>query len=72
MPGIPADPGGNAGTGGTGVAGDDQNPNVHIHRGTVGDLDPFGGPSDLDAAIHGWLNPVAKVTVTVPRSKRHH
>jgi len=63
--GIPADPGGNAGADGTGVAGPDQNPNVHIHRGTVGDLDSEGGPSDLDAGVHHWLNPVAKLTVTV-------
>ncbi|MEA3278119.1 MAG: spondin domain-containing protein [Pseudomonadota bacterium] len=69
-PGIPADPGGNSGTGGTGVAGPDQNPMVHIHRSVVGDTDPTGGPSDLDESIHRWLNPVAKVTVTVPRPNR--
>jgi hypothetical protein len=70
-PGIPGDPGGNAGTGGTGVAGPDYNPTVHIHRGIVGDLDPLSGPSDLDAGIHRWLNPVAKVTVTIGGRGRH-
>jgi len=66
-PGIPGDPGGNSGTGGTGLAGPDNNPMVHIHRGVIGDLDPTGGPSDLDATIHRWLNPVAKVVITVGR-----
>ena len=66
-PGIPADPGGFAGTGGSGVSGADQNTSVHVHRGVVGDLDAEGGPSDLDAGIHRWLNPVAKVTLTVRR-----
>lgn len=67
VPGIPGDPGGNSGTGGTGLAGPDNNPTVHIHRGVIGDLDPTGGPSDLDATIHRWLNPVAKVVLTVGR-----
>lgn len=69
--GIPADPGGNAGSNGTGIAGPDHNPTVHIHRGAVGDLDSTGGPSDLDAGAHRWLNPVAKVTVTVSRKDRY-
>ena len=64
-PGIPADPGGQAGTNGTGVAGADANPNVHIHRNTLGDTDPTGGASDLDSTVHRWLNPVIRVTVTV-------
>ncbi len=71
VPGIPADPGGSAGTGGTGVAGPDVNATVHIHRGTVGDLDPAGGPSDLNAGVHHWLNPVAKLTVTVGKPDRY-
>ena len=58
--GIPADPGGNAGTGASGVTGSDYNPNVHIHRGIVG-----GANSDLDGAVHNWMNPVAKVTLTI-------
>jgi hypothetical protein len=70
VPGIPADPGGSQGTGGSGVAGPDHNPRVHVHRGVVGDLDPTGGPSDLDAGVHRWLSPVARMTVTVGRRGR--
>ncbi|TCK18909.1 spondin N [Thiogranum longum] len=65
VPGIPADPGGNSGTGATGVTDSEQNSLVHIHRGVLGDMDANGGISDLNAAVHHWLNPVAKVTVTV-------
>ena len=64
-PGIPGDPGDNVGAGGMGVATADANPNVHVHRGTVGDTDPVGGVSDLDNRVHRWLNPVARVIVTV-------
>ena len=39
--------------------------NVHIHRNALGDSDPTGGASDLDSSIHRWLNPVARVVVTV-------
>ncbi len=67
VPGIPADPSGGAGTGGTGVAGPDHNPTVHIHRGVVGDLDPQSGASDLDAGVHRWENPVARLRLTVSR-----
>jgi hypothetical protein len=73
MPGIPGDPTGLAGTGGTGVATADYNTYVHIHPGVVGDLDPDGGPSDLDPSVHDWNNPVGYVTVTVhPGHRRHH
>jgi hypothetical protein len=65
VPGIPADPGENNGLNGTGAAGPDENPNVHIHRGVLGDTDPAGGSSDLDTTIHRWQNPVAKVVVSV-------
>lgn len=65
-PGIPADPTGYGGSGGSGVAMSDFNPMVHIHPGVVGDADPNGGRSDLDPAVHAWLNPVAKVVVRVP------
>jgi hypothetical protein len=64
-PGMPGAPGGLAGTGGTGAAGADVNPNVHIHRGSLGDTDATGGSSDLDSRVHRWLNPVIRVTVTV-------
>ncbi len=63
--GIPAAPNGDGGTGASGVAGSEFNTKVHIHRGVVGDTDVNGGRSDLDSRIHRWLNPVAKVTVTV-------
>ena len=59
-PGIPADPGGNAPGGGTGVTGADFNDKVHIHRNIVG-----GPTSDLDETVHRWLNPVARIVVTV-------
>ena len=64
-PGMPADPGGLAGTGGSGAATADANNTVHIHRGSLGDLDPAGGTSDLDSSVHRWLNPVIRVVVTV-------
>ncbi len=59
-PGIPADPGGNASSGAAGVTGADHNATVHVHRGIVG-----GDYSDLDSTVHTWMNPVAKVVVTV-------
>jgi len=37
---------------------------VHIHRSVLGDLDASGGASDINAAVHRWLNPVARITVT--------
>lgn len=64
-PGIPANPGANGGSNGTGVTTTENNENVHIHRGILGDTDLDGGVSDLDSRIHRWLNPVAKVVVTV-------
>jgi hypothetical protein len=70
QPGMPGDPTGLAGSGATGVTTFDYNTNVHIHPGGVGDLDPTGGPSDLDAGVHPWLNPIGYVTVTV--RKGHH
>lgn len=63
--GIPADPGGLGGTGGSGAALADANPNVHIHRGTLGDLNATAGTSDLDSSVHRWLNPVIRVVITV-------
>lgn len=66
------------GTGGTGVAIQidgsnqlsddpaDREGSVHIHRNVLGDADLNGGVSDLDSRVHRWLNPVARITVTVP------
>lgn len=67
----------NVGTGGTGVAIQIQPDNtladeeadregtVHIHRNVLGDTDPNGGISDLDSRVHRWLNPVARLTITI-------
>jgi hypothetical protein len=63
--GIPADPSGNAGVGATGASANEANANVHIHPGNVGDTDPVGGISDLNSTVHRWLNPVAKLVITV-------
>jgi hypothetical protein len=63
--GIPAAPGGNGGANGTGVMDGSTNANVHIHPGVLGDTDTAGGASDLDSRIHRWLNPVAKLVITV-------
>lgn len=63
--GIPADPGGNSGTGGSGMAVNDNNTTVHIHRGINGDSDSSDGSSDLNNAVHRWLNPVAQLVITV-------
>lgn len=63
--GIPAAPGEGAGMNGTGVTTDETNMMVHVHRGSLGDDDAEGGASDLNNTVHRWLNPVAKVTVTV-------
>lgn len=63
--GIPAAPGEGAGMMGTGVTTEETNMMVHVHRGSLGDDDAEGGTSDLNNTVHRWLNPVAKVTVTV-------
>jgi len=65
IPGMPAPPFLTLGTGGSGVTADSSNTNVHIHPGNIGDDDAAGGKSDVTNSIHRWLNPVAKVTVTV-------
>lgn len=38
---------------------------VHIHRNVLGDTNATGGASDLDATVHRWLNPVARMTITI-------
>jgi hypothetical protein len=53
------------GTGGTGVPGVTAEGFIHIHRGSLGDMNNTGGTSDINAANQRWLNPVARVTVTV-------
>ncbi len=63
--GIPAAPGGMAGTGGTGVTDTEENTSVHVHRGNLGDDDLAAGKSDINNTVHRWLNPVAKITITV-------
>ena len=63
--GIPAAPGGDGGIGGTGVTAAESNTTVHIHRGNLGDTDATGGISDITSTLHRWLNPVAKVELTV-------
>lgn len=63
--GIPAAPQGDNGTNGTGITDNSTNDKIHIHPGSIGDFNATGGPSDLDATIHRWLNPVVRVSVTV-------
>jgi hypothetical protein len=52
------------GTGGTGVAATAET-FVHVHRNVLGDQDTTGGLSDVDSGVHRWLNPVARVVITV-------
>lgn len=81
--GVPGVAGGGAptrivdlGTGGTGVGAqvvngeieDGEDGPVHIHRNALGDTDSAAGASDLDSTVHRWLNPVARVVITVPAS----
>lgn len=47
---------------GTGAAAEGY---VHVHRGNLGDTQDDGGVSDIDSTLHRWLNPVARVTITV-------
>jgi len=63
--GIPVDPGAKNGTGATGVTTTESNNKVHIHGGVLGDTDSTGGNSDLDSRVHRWLNPVAKLKITI-------
>ena len=63
--GIPADPLGQNGTGASGVTNSENNTNIHIHRGVLGDTDTTGGSSDLDSRVHRWLNPIARLVIEV-------
>ena len=62
--GIPASPNG-SGQNGTGMVLNEANTTVHIHPGNLGDDNENGGQSDLNNQVHRWLNPVAKLTITV-------
>ncbi len=53
------------GNGGSGVTSTVANTTVHIHPGNIGDDDAMAGKSDVSNTVHRWLNPVAKLTVTV-------
>lgn len=66
-PGMPVPPplAPSLGENGSGVSNTSPSDKVHIHPGNIGDDDLNGGTSDVDNTIHRWLNPVAKVTVTV-------
>jgi hypothetical protein len=64
-PGIPVDPGASNGTGATGVTTIEANAMIHIHRGNLGDTDLTGGSSDVDSRVHRWLNPIAKLVITI-------
>jgi hypothetical protein len=66
VPGFPAAPFlTDLGSGGSGVTNAEANATVHIHPGNIGDDSSTDGVSDVTNSVHRWLNPVAKVTVTV-------
>lgn len=64
--GFPAPPpvAAESGTGGTGVNATAEG-FVHIHRNVLGDDNLAGGSSDIVNTVHRWLNPVARVVITV-------
>ena len=64
-PGTLGMPGGTSHSGGTGMTTTETNTTVHIHPGVIGDPDSIGGKSDADISNHRWLNPIAKVVITV-------
>jgi len=53
------------GMNGTGVTDMEGNNKVHIHRGSLGDDNMTAGKSDINNSVQRWLNPVAKLTITV-------
>lgn len=67
MPGMPVPPPleTSYGMNGTGITDTESNTKVHIHRGSIGDDMADGGKSDVNNSIHRWLNPVAKLTITI-------
>lgn len=54
-----------SGTGGTGITGLTAEGFVHIHRGVLGDDNATGGKSDINNMTQRWLNPVARLVITV-------
>ncbi len=58
-------PVGSTDSGGSNVIGADPNTMVHVHRGVLGDTNPSGGMSDIDSTKYRWLNPIAKLVITV-------
>jgi len=50
------------GTGGIGVPATAEG-FISVHRGVLGDLDPEGGYSDINAAVHTFNSPVARIAV---------
>lgn len=69
VPGVPGMPNpppvGLTHSGGTGVTTTENNTTVHIHRGVLGDTNPAGGFSDINSTAYRWLNPVARLILTV-------
>lgn len=65
VPGIPDAPLFEHGSGGTGMTTEIPNATVHIHPGNIGDDDLEGGKSDVINSVYRWLNPVAKLVITV-------
>ncbi|WAJ71634.1 spondin domain-containing protein [Catenovulum adriaticum] len=63
--GIPGNPTGMGGVNGSGASSSEGNANIHIHPGNLGDTNAEGGFSDVDSRVHRWLNPVAKLVITV-------
>ncbi|MCP4990185.1 MAG: hypothetical protein GY928_30350 [Colwellia sp.] len=53
------------GMNGTGVTDIESNDKVHIHRGNLGDDNMSAGKSDINNTVQRWLNPIAKLTITV-------
>ncbi len=53
------------GMNGTGITDMESNNKVHIHRGSLGDDNMTAGKSDINNSVQRWLNPVAKLTITV-------
>lgn len=54
-----------SGKDGTGITGLTAEGFVHIHRGVLGDDNATGGKSDINNMTQRWLNPVARLVITV-------